>query len=205
MLTPAVAVTDLTETPGNDTMEGDSLQEVVQRWQRVRAQLQHRMPSSYRANRQQVILPLLSEALALALLCVCRYRKRSIADAFLTAHYLRYAHEAQCVAEEIAAYIHSLRAQPSFRPIQLREQLLVGGAEDEALPDLVAEDLIAGRIAVRSCREAVACLETRDRRTRELFEALLALHERHASGLARLHQQLRSAGVQNRPGSGALL
>jgi bacterioferritin (cytochrome b1) len=205
LVTGAIALApegDAAEAPWGGFAEGDSLQGLVQRWQRVREQVR-RPPARQRADRQRLIVLLLSDTLALTLLSACRYRKRALTDAALTADYLRYAHEAQCMAAEIAAYIRTLRAAPSFRPIHLSPGLRAPAQED-TLADLVTEDLIAARIAVRSCREVVACLEPRDRRrTRDLFDALLAIEQEHVAGLTELHERLRAAGGQRGQGGDA--
>jgi len=177
--------------------DGYSLQELVQRWRRVRERLQGRSIPRDSAKRRPTMLALLSEALALTLLSACRYRRHSFAAPQLASEYLQYAHEAQGLAEEIAAYIRSFHAEPSFQPIHLHLGLAMAG-EEETLVDMVAEDLIAARVAVRSCREAVARLQTQDRRTRILFEAILAIQEQQVAGLARRYALLRS------PNPGAL-
>lgn len=169
---------------------GYSLQEVAQRWRRLRERVRARPLPSDSARRKQAIVVLLSEALALTSLSACRYRRHSLADPGLTSEYQQYAQDAQCVAEEISAHIRALHREPVFEPIRLSPGWATT-AEQETLLDMVLEDLIAARIALRSCREAVAHLQTQDRRTRTLFEAILAIQQEQVAGLARRHELLR--------------
>lgn len=147
------------------------------------------------AKRRAVLRALLSEVLAVSLLCAGRYRRHARHEPMLACEYQQYAQEAHWLAEEIAAYMRTLPAKPRFEPIAPGLVLapLARGAD---AADIVAEDLIAARIAVRSCREAAACLQGQDRGTRTLFQALLAMQEAHVAGLTRMHRRLR--GLEQR-------
>ena len=63
---------------------------------------------------------------------------------------------------------------------------------DVALESMLREHLVAGRIAIDSYRQIIACLGARDTTTRRLIEQILANEEAHAADLAGFMQGVSS-------------
>ena len=55
---------------------------------------------------------------------------------------------------------------------------------------MLAEDLIAERIAIESYREIIQYLGNKDETTRQLFESILAVEEEHAQELRSLREDM---------------
>jgi bacterioferritin (cytochrome b1) len=185
-----LSVTDTFDADAPDIAEADSLQELVQRWRRVRERLRDRPIPRGSEKRRAARLALLIETLALTWLCACRYRRHSPASPIFKSEYLAYAHEAQCVADEISGHIRTLNPAPAFWPIR-RDLALVLTDKEETLVDMVTEDLIVARVAARSCREVMAYLQAHDQRLSALFGEILAIQGKQLVGLTRLYQVLR--------------
>jgi len=157
---------------------------------------------SYGADRDTV-LRLLNEALATELVCVVRYKRHShiagdrVADT-LRDELLLHAKEEQAHADRIAERIVELGGAPNLNPDGLGERSHWESNEGEDLAEMLAEDLIAERIAIESYREIIQYLGNKDEATRRLFESILAVEEEHAEELRSLREDmLRRERVAN--------
>lgn len=150
--------------------------------------------AGYQADRE-IVLKLLNEALATELVCVLRYRRhhfmakgitsRSIADEFLV-----HSNEEQEHADRIAERIVQLAGEPDFAPDGLAARSHSEYVVGATLEDMIAEDLVAERIAIDSYRGMVQYLGDKDPTSRRLMEEILAKEEEHADELADLVQEL---------------
>ena len=168
---------------------------------RARRHIQQRALTAEHLADREVVLRLLNAALATELACVQRYRgyaaldPEAMTDA-LRSEFVKHAREEQGHADRIAARILELGGQPHLSA----SAPAAAGAEDENMSDMLAEDLIAERIAIDTYREIIQFLGDQDLPTRQLFESILAVEQDHAGGLARLREHLR---LQERGASSA--
>src|SRR5579872_1048955 len=141
------------------------------------------------------VLRLLNEALATELVCVLRYKRHyymaggSIAEA-VRSELLKHANEEQAHADRIAERIVELGGAPNFSPEGLAQRSHSEYVEGETLADMLAEDLIAERIAIESYREIIHYLGNKDVTTRRLFESILAVEEEHAEDLRSMREDM---------------
>jgi bacterioferritin len=149
---------------------------------------------------RDAVLRLLHAALDTEVACVLRYRAYSDMDPLAVSdvvrtEFRRRAHEEQIHADRIAARIVELGGEPNPAALHTRTQpgSAYAGvyAEDEKLTDMLAEDLIAERIAIDTYREIIGFLGEHDPPTRRLFEAILEVEHEHAEGLAVLRDNVR--------------
>jgi bacterioferritin len=148
------------------------------------------------------VLRLLNEALATELVCVLRYKRHYymadgvVAEA-IRGELLQHANEEQAHADRIAERIVQLGGAPNFNPEGLAQRSHAEYVESEGLAEMLAEDLIAERIALESYREIIHYLGDRDLTTRQLFESILAVEQGHAEGLRSLREELlrRERGI----------
>jgi bacterioferritin len=170
------------------------LSEVVEIRRRARLHIQDVATAEGEAERDAV-LPLLDEALAAELL---RYRRHyslasgAVAESLKKGEFLRYAQEERGHADRIAQRIRQLGGLPNLAPPSLGDD---GGAayledEDDTLADLVAEDLIAERIAIDNYRDIIRYLGDKDAATRGLFESILAVEQQHVEELVHMREQM---------------
>jgi bacterioferritin len=148
--------------------------------------------AGYQADRE-IVLKLLNEALATELVCVLRYRRhhfmargitsRSIADEFMV-----HSTEEQGHADQIAERIVQLGGEPDFSPQDLAARSHAEYVAGASLEDMIAEDLVAERIAIDSYRGMIQYFGDRDPTSRRLMEEILAKEEEHADELADLVQ-----------------
>ncbi|HEX8988817.1 MAG TPA: ferritin-like domain-containing protein [Rhodocyclaceae bacterium] len=148
--------------------------------------------AGYQADRE-IVLKLLNEALATELVCVLRYRRhhfmakgtasRSVGDEFM-----EHAQEEQEHADRIAERIVQLDGQPDFSPQSLAARSHSEYVEGVSLEDMIAEDLVAERIAIDSYRGIIQYLGDKDPTSRRMMEEILAKEEEHADELANLLQ-----------------
>jgi bacterioferritin len=162
--------------------------------------------ADYAADRDTV-LRLLNEALATELVCVLRYKRHyymaggAVAEA-IRQELLTHANEEQGHADRLAARIVELGGAPDFNPEGLTDRSHSEYVEADTLADMLAEDLIAERIAIESYREIIQYLGTRDSTTRRLFEEILAVEEEHAEDLRSMREDmLRKERTDHRQGS----
>jgi bacterioferritin len=137
------------------------------------------------------ILRLLNEALATELMCVSRYQRHCLladgADAeSVKGEFIRHAREEQGHADQIAERIVQLGGAPNLAAASQPEEPPEEYLEGESLVDLLEEDLIAERIAMQSYEEILQYLGTKDAKTRQLLEDILAVEQMQAEALASL-------------------
>lgn len=153
--------------------------------------------AGYKADRE-IVLKLLNEALATEIVCVLRYRRhyfmakgitsKSIADEFM-----EHAAEELEHADRIAERITQLAGEPDFSPRDLTSRSHSEYVEGASLEDMIAEDLVAERIAIDSYRGVVQYLGDKDPTSRRMMEEILAKEEEHAEELANLLQDFPTA------------
>ncbi|MFI4868301.1 MAG: bacterioferritin [Steroidobacterales bacterium] len=181
--------------PENDQNHG-FLSNVADIRRRARRHIQQRTVSADPPADRDLVLRLLNAALATELACVQRYRgyavldRDAVSDA-LRSDFMKHAQEEQAHADRIAARIVELGGQPHLAPNPASARGSDGYGEDENLTDMLAEDLIAERIAIDTCREIIGFLGDQDPPTRQLFESILAAEQDHAGGLASLRETMR--------------
>ena len=143
---------------------------------------------------QQTIVNLLNEALATELICVLRYKAHYYAshgfakdgDSIKLAdgEFLEHVNEEQSHVDRLAERITQLGGVADFNPAILVRR----GYSDYTHPgnplDMLQEDLIAERITIDIYHEMIRFVATRDPKTRQLLEEILAREEEHAQKLA---------------------
>jgi bacterioferritin len=150
---------------------------------------------------RQAVLRLLNAALATELVCALRYRRYcgmspQGLDDTVRGEFSRRAQEEQGHAQQIAARIVELGGEPDPEPLGAADQ--ADGdyvdreyAQGEDLSDMLAEDLIAERIAIDTYREIIRFVGDSDSTTRQLFESIVAAEQEHAAGMASVREQIR--------------
>jgi bacterioferritin len=162
---------------------------------RARQHIQDGAMTDDPATDSRTVLRLLDEALAIELVCVLRYQRRyrmgsaALAEA-AKVELLRDANEEQGHADQLAQRIVALGGAPNLKPASLIDRSRLEYGERETLSDMLAEDLIAERIAIESYREIIQYLGNKDATTRRLFESILAVEERHAEDLRNMREDL---------------
>ena len=150
--------------------------------------------AGYGADRDTV-LRLLNEALATELVCVLRYKRHyfmaggAVAET-LEGELLQHANVEQGHADQLAQRIVELGGAPNFNPDGMSARSHSEYAEGETFADMLAEDLIAERIAIESYREIIQYLGTNDSTTRRLFESILAVEEVHAEDIRSMREDM---------------
>jgi len=113
--------------------------------------------------------------------------------------FMKRAQEEQGHADRIAARIVELGGEPNLEPLSAAERGEREYAEDEMLTDMLAEDLIAERIAIDTYREIIRYLGERDATTRRLIESIVSAEHEHAGELVSMREsmcrQARAAAV----------
>ncbi|MGH8144558.1 MAG: ferritin-like domain-containing protein [Steroidobacteraceae bacterium] len=148
----------------------------------------------YAADRETV-LRLLNEALATELVCVLRYKRHyfmaggAVAES-VKGELLQHANEEQGHADQLAQRIVELGGAPNFNPEGMSGRSHSEYVEGETLAEMLAEDLIAERIAIESYREIIQYLGTNDSTTRRLFESILAVEEEHAEDIRSMREDM---------------
>ena len=146
--------------------------------------------ASYTADRLEVI-KLLNEALATELVCVMRYRRhyfmaRGINSKNIAEEFLQHSNEELGHADKLAARIVQLGGEPDFCPDNLTSNSHAEYVAGDTLVDMIAEDLVAERIAVDSYREFVQYLGDKDPTTSKILKEILENEEEHADELSDL-------------------
>ena len=134
---------------------------------------------------------ILNEALATELVCVLRYKRhyfmaKGIHSGPVKAEFLQHAAEEQSHADRIAERIVQLGGSPDFSPNEMLSRSHSEYVEGSTLREMIAEDLVAERIAIESYREMAAYFAPFDSTTRRLIEEIKAVEEEHADDLAEL-------------------
>lgn len=162
---------------------------------RARQHIQNGAVTDDYAADRETVLRLLNEALATELVCVLRYKRHyymaggAVAEA-IKGELLQHANEEQGHADSLAQRIVELGGSPNFSPVGLADRSHSEYVEGETLADMLAEDLIAERIAIESYREIIQYLGTKDTTTRRLFESILAVEEEHAEDLRSMREDM---------------
>ncbi len=148
--------------------------------------------AGYKADRE-IVLKLLNEALATEIVCVLRYRRhffmaKGIASKSIADEFMQHAAEELEHADRIAERIVQLAGEPDFSPRDLMSRSHSEYVEGASLEDMIAEDLVAERIAIDSYRGIVQYLGDKDPTSRRMMEEILAKEEEHADELASLLQ-----------------
>ena len=139
----------------------------------------------------QRVVTVLNEALATEIVCVLRYRRHhymaeGIHSVAVAAEFLEHSIEEQGHADLIAARIVQLQGEPDFDPTTLTSRSHAEYVAGESLADMIAENLVAERIAIQSYNEIIRWLGERDVTTRRMLEQILATEEEHADEMATL-------------------
>jgi bacterioferritin len=150
---------------------------------------------------RQAVLRLLNAALATELVCALRYRRYcgmspQGLDDTVRGEFSRRAQEEQDHAQQIAARIMELGGEPDPEPLSAADQSDGEYADreyalGEDLSDMLAEDLIAERIAIDTYREIIRFVGDSDSTTRQLFESIVAVEQEHAAGMASVREDIR--------------
>jgi bacterioferritin len=147
------------------------------------------------ATDRDAVVRLLNAALATELACVVRYRRYCLmtADAVPDARkseFMKRAQEEQSHADLIVAHIVELGGQPNLNPSSASDRGHAELADDEMLTDMLAEDLIAERIAIDTYRDIIRYLGEREPATRQLIERIMSAEQGHAEELASLRDEM---------------
>jgi bacterioferritin len=145
---------------------------------------------AYRGDREQVI-KVLNEALATELVCILRYKRhyhmaKGIHSESVKPEFLQHAGEEQQHADWIAERITQLGGEPDFSPEGLADRSHAEYAPGTDLKSMIAEDLIAERIAIETYTEIVRWIGDDDPTTRKLIVDILKVEEEHADDMANL-------------------
>jgi bacterioferritin len=171
---------------------------------RARRQIEAHAASADRPIERDAVLRLLNAALATELACVVRYRRYCLMTAEAMPEvpkneFVKRAQEEQGHADQIAAHIVELGGQPNLNASNQSDRGEL--ADDEMLTDMLAEDLIAERIASDTYREIIRYLGDQEPATRQLIEKIMSAEQGHAEELASLRDEMlrrdRAAAVAN--------
>jgi bacterioferritin len=144
---------------------------------------------------QQRVIDVLNDVLATELVCVLRYKRhyytaQGVHGPTVAAEFLEHAADEQRHADLAAERISQLGGEPDFNPAVLAARSHTEYAPGTDLRDMIAEDLVAERIAIASYAEIARWLGDGDPTTRRLIEQLLADEEEHANDLRDLMERL---------------
>lgn len=162
---------------------------------RARQQIQAGAAGADRAIDRQAVLRLLNAALATELACVVRYRRYCLMTAGAVPdarknEFMKRAQEEQGHADQIAAHIVDLGGEPNLPASSASDRGEVELADDEMLTDMLAEDLIAERIASDTYRDIIRYLGDHEPATRQLIENIMSAEHGHAEELASLRDEI---------------
>jgi bacterioferritin len=142
-----------------------------------------------------VVIQWLNEALAAEIVCFLRYKQHSFMAAGFSsesvkAEFLKYAHEEQTHADQIAQRILQLGGAPNLSPEGLLSRSHAIYMEGQCLTDMIVDDLIAERIAIDRYREMIMHVGSDDPTTSQLLESILAKELEHADDLVSLLEKV---------------
>ncbi len=146
--------------------------------------------AAYGADPRHVIAAL-NDALATEIVCGLRYRnnhhvaKGIHADA-VAAEFLEHAIQEEEHANQIAGRIVQLGGVPQMDPVEVARASHTPYVTSDNLRELLAENLIAERIAIEIYSQMIRWLGDADPTTRRMIEDILAVEEEHADDLANL-------------------
>jgi bacterioferritin len=155
---------------------------------------------------RNAVLRLLNAALTTELVCALRYQGYCSMNAQALAasvrdEFVKRAQEEQSHADQIAARIVELGGEPTPDPPSGANGSDGDYADGEDLADMLAEDLIAERIAIDTYREIIRYVGESDAATRQLFESIVTVEQQHAEELANMREHIRR---QDRAAVGAI-
>ncbi|CAG0968781.1 bacterioferritin [Anaerolineae bacterium] len=149
------------------------------------------------ANKADVtrVLEVLNEVLATEIVCTLRYKNHhfmatGINAGPVAAEFLTHANEEQMHTDWVARRITQLGGKPNFDPKGLATRSHAEYAEGDTLEAMIAEDLIAERVAIETYSEIARWLGTDDPTTRRMIEDILKMEEEHADDLKNLLESL---------------
>ena len=174
------------------------LSNVAEIRRRARQHIEEGGANAGHATDREAVLRLLNAALATELVCVLRYQRYAVMDSATVAdtvknEFMKRAQDEQSHANQIAARIVELGGEPNLDPLSASDRGDGEYPEEEVLTDMLAEDLIAERIAIDTYREIVRYLGEHDSATRQLIERILATEQEHAEELASMRENMRGA------------
>lgn len=155
-------------------------------------------PSAPRRNtKREAVVNLLNEAMATELMGVLRYRRHYFMAngspaAAVKKEFLAHAMESQKYADKIAERIVELGGEPNFDPASLPMRSRAQYVADGTLPEMIEEDLLAHRAAIRSYRELASYLGNHDDTTLILLEEIFGAQDGRAEDLSRLVKNLQN-------------
>ncbi|HEX2791880.1 MAG TPA: ferritin-like domain-containing protein [Steroidobacteraceae bacterium] len=172
------------------------LSDVAEIRRRARRHIEQGAATAAGATGREAVLQLLNAALATELACVLRYRRYSVMQTDIVPDALKHeftkrAQEEQSHADQIAAHIVELGGEPNREPSGAPDRSDIGYGDDEMLGDMLAEDLIAERIAIDTYGEIIRYLGEHEPATRQLIEKIMSAEEGHAEELANLRDDIR--------------
>ena len=152
--------------------------------------MQGAVTAGYVLDQTQAVA-VLNDALATEIVCVLRYKRHGFMakgpnSEPIAREFHAHAAEEQAHADRIAARIIQLGGEPDFSPDSLSKRSHSEYVEGQTLHDMIAEDLVAERIAIDSYRDMIAWFGDADSTTRRLLEDILAVEEEHADDMADL-------------------
>jgi len=172
------------------------LSDVAEIRRRARGHIGEAGTASGQSADRNAVLRLLNAALGTELVCALRYRRycsmtaQALADSARD-EFVKHAQEEQIHADQIAARIVELGGEPNPDPPSASDGGDGDFADDEDLADMLAEDLIAERIAIDTYREIIGYVGESDAVTRQLFESIVAAEQQHAEELAGMREHIR--------------
>lgn len=152
--------------------------------------MQGAVTAGYVLDQKQAVA-VLNDALATEIVCVLRYKRHGFMakgpnSEPIAREFHAHATEEQAHADRIAARIIQLGGEPDFSPDSLSKRSHSEYVEGQTLRDMIAEDLVAERIAIDSYRDMIAWFGDADSTTRRMLEDILAVEEEHADDMADL-------------------
>jgi bacterioferritin len=172
------------------------LSEVAEIRRRARGHIREAGAAPGQSADRNAVLRLLNAALSTELVCALRYQRycsmpaQALVDSARD-EFIKRAQEEQSHADQIAARIVELGGEPNPDPPSATEGGDGDSADGEDLADMLAEDLIAERIAIDTYREIIRYIGESDVATRQLFESIVAVEQQHAGELAGVREQIR--------------
>lgn len=167
--------------------------------EKIRARAHQKMTdgavtADYRGS-TELVLRVLNDVLATEIVCNLRYRNHyfmasGIHNKPVAEEFLEHANDERVHADMVAERITQLGGVPDFDPKDLATRSHATYREGTTLRDMIAEDLVAERIAVQLYGDIVRWLGASDPTSRRLMETLLAKEEEHADDMATLIEEM---------------
>jgi bacterioferritin len=160
--------------------------------QRARSHIEDgALTAGYGADAETVI-NVLNDVLATEIVCWLRYKRHAImaprvggiAGEAIVKELAEHAAEEEGHADRVATRIVQLGGKPNYDPDGLTRRSHAQYVAGETLPEMLAEDLVAERIAIDTYGEIIRYLGDHDPTSRRMMEDILAQEEEHADDLA---------------------